>query len=201
MAVSRKYLGIALVCVVAAPYLVSGASNALRGPMYRHSSGLAPLATTTAEPVLQFYRASVYGWRGLLADHTWISAKPAGASEYTVYQVIGWRRNRGLPVVSIERGIPDRYWWGSEPQIISDFRGEGVDALIDEVDRAARSYPYADEYVMWPGPNSNSFTAWVALEVSDLELELPWRAIGKNWMVDNYSAAKAVASTGRLGQN
>lgn len=186
-----RYLGIGLLCVVAAPYLVSGAAKAMRGPMHRDSSGLAPAAAATTEPVLQFYRASVYGWRGLVADHTWISAKPKDAREYTVYQVIGWRHRRGLPVVSIERGIPDRYWWGSEPLIVADYRGAGVDELIVEVDRAARSYPHADEYVMWPGPNSNSFTAWVALEVADLELELPWRAIGKNWMVDNYSTSKS----------
>jgi hypothetical protein len=154
--------------------------------MLRDSAGLAPAAASTAEPVLQFYRAAVYGWRGLVADHTWISAKASGASGYTVYQVIGWRRNRGLPVVTIERGIPDRYWWGAEPEVIAEYRGEGVDELIAGVDRAARSYPHAEEYVMWPGPNSNSFTAWVALEVPDLALELPWRALGKNWMYDNY---------------
>jgi hypothetical protein len=189
-----KYLGIALVGVIVAPYLVSGAGNVLRDPTQRGSAGLAPDPATTAEPVLQVYRASVYGWRGLVADHTWISAKTSGASGYTVYQVIGWRRNRGLPVVSIEQGVPDRYWWGSEPQVIADHRGAGVDELIARVDRAARSYPHADEYVMWPGPNSNSFTAWVALEVAELQLELPWRAIGKNWMVDNYSISKSASA-------
>jgi hypothetical protein len=39
---------------------------------------------------------------------------------------------------------------------------------------------------MWPGPNSNSFTAWVGLEVPELELNLPFSAIGKDWMRKNY---------------
>jgi hypothetical protein len=39
---------------------------------------------------------------------------------------------------------------------------------------------------MWPGPNSNSFTAWIALEVPQLGLQLPTKAIGKQWMQDEY---------------
>jgi hypothetical protein len=39
---------------------------------------------------------------------------------------------------------------------------------------------------MWPGPNSNSFTAWIGLEVPGLDLDLPAKAIGKSWMADAY---------------
>jgi hypothetical protein len=38
---------------------------------------------------------------------------------------------------------------------------------------------------MWPGPNSNSFTQWVASRLPELGLELPAKAIGKNWMLDH----------------
>jgi hypothetical protein len=40
---------------------------------------------------------------------------------------------------------------------------------------------------MWPGPNSNSFVAWIALEVPDLGLDLPAKAIGQGWMQDQYT--------------
>ena len=90
-------------------------------------------------------------------------------------------------MVSIKADIPDRHWWGSKPKLLLDLQGPGVSELIERVDAAARSYPYANEYVMWPGPNSNSFIAWIALEVPELDLELSWRAIGKGWMEDNYS--------------
>ncbi|NDA85703.1 MAG: DUF3750 domain-containing protein, partial [Burkholderiaceae bacterium] len=33
---------------------------------------------------------------------------------------------------------------------------------------AVQSYPYADSYTMWPGPNSNTFTAHVGREVPEL---------------------------------
>ena len=43
---------------------------------------------------------------------------------------------------------------------------------------------------MWPGPNSNSFTAWIALEVPELGLRLPAKAIGQSWMQQNYQAIR-----------
>jgi hypothetical protein len=93
-------------------------------------------------------------------------------------------------VLSIGAGQPARPWFGSEPILLLDRRGEEAFALIARVDAAARRYPYADEYTMWPGPNSNSFTAWVALEVPELGLELPFKAIGKGWMESRHRAGR-----------
>jgi hypothetical protein len=39
---------------------------------------------------------------------------------------------------------------------------------------------------MWPGPNSNSFTAWIGLEVPGLNLDLPVKAIGQSWMQSEH---------------
>ncbi|MCZ6641485.1 MAG: DUF3750 domain-containing protein, partial [Gammaproteobacteria bacterium] len=64
--------------------------------------------------------------------------------------------------------------------------GQSAEALVERIHAAALSYPYADEYSMWPGPNSNSFTAWIGLEVPELGLSLPAKAIGKSWMTDEY---------------
>ena len=177
-------LGLAALLVL--PLLYLGNSMGRSYPR-NGSAGIAPQPLDTDEAVLQVYGAGAYGWRGLIADHTWIAAKKAGAESYTIYQVIGWRLRRGRSVVSISEGVPDRYWWGSIPKLYLDRRGGGVDELIDRVHRAALDYPYGNEYTVWPGPNSNSFTAWIALEVPELALDLPWRAIGKGWMKANYA--------------
>jgi hypothetical protein len=153
----------------------------------REPAGIAPDPSIKREAVLQVYGASAWGWRGWFAIHTWIAAKPTGEPTYTVYEVIGWRQRRGLPVVRIEQDLPDRYWFGERPRLLKEFRGEGVDRLITAVDRAARSYPWADTYTAFPGPNSNTFTAWIAKQVPELGLELPFSAIGSGY-VD--SAAK-----------
>lgn len=114
--------------------------------------------------------------------HTWIAAKKSGVDAYTVYEVIGWRERHGLPVLRIEQDQPDRYWFGEKPELIAGFTGEGVDQLIDKVELAARDYPWPDSYTVFPGPNSNTFTAWVAKQVPELQLELPFRAIGSGYM-------------------
>jgi uncharacterized protein YceK len=143
----------------------------------RESAGVAPSPSTSREAVLQIYGAPTWGWRGWFAIHTWIAAKPANAESYTVYEVIGWRQRRGLPVVRIEKDLPDRYWYGERPRLLKDFRGESAGKLIEAVDLAAKTYPWPDTYKAFPGPNSNTFIAWIAKQVPELGLDLPFSAI------------------------
>ncbi len=147
----------------------------------RQPAGIAPDPSLTSEAVVQAYAAQAWGWRGWFAVHTWIAVKRQGAPVYTVYEVVGWRENRGLPVVRIEQDAPDRYWFGEEPQLLVEHRGEGVEALIDEIEAAAQSYPWPRMYRAFPGPNSNTFIAWIANEVPKLKLDLPLSAIGRGY--------------------
>jgi hypothetical protein len=147
----------------------------------RESAGIAPNPLTTHEAVLDVYCAPTWGWRGWFAVHTWIAAKHTGEQSYTVYEVIGWRQNRGLSALRIDRDLPDRYWFGERPRLLKEHRGEGVDGLISAVDSAARSYPWPDTYKAFPGPNSNTFIAWVAKRVPALDLKLPFSAIGSGY--------------------
>jgi len=147
----------------------------------RESAGIAPVPSVTNEAVLQVYGAKAWGWRGWFAIHTWIAAKQTGETSYRVYDVVGWRGRRGQPVLRIARDIPDRYWYGERPCILKEFRGEGVDELIDAVDKAAHVYPWKTTYKAFPGPNSNTFTAWIARQVPELELDLPFSAIGSGY--------------------
>ena len=147
----------------------------------RESAGIAPDPAKTPEAVLLVYGADAWGWRGWFAIHTWVAAKRSGDTAYTVYEVIGWRQSRGLPVVRIERDLPDRYWFGERPRLLKEHRGTEVDRLIARVDAAARSYPWPTTYTAFPGPNSNTFTAWIARQVPELGLELPFSAIGSGY--------------------
>lgn len=147
----------------------------------RESAGIAPDPLVLKEAVLQVYAAPAWGWRGWFAIHTWIAAKRTGEKAYTVYEVIGWRQRKGLPVVRIEKDLPDRFWFGEKPRLLKERRGAGVDALIAAVDVAARTYPWPDTYSAFPWPNSNTFTAWVARQVPALDLHLPFSAIGSGY--------------------
>jgi hypothetical protein len=147
----------------------------------RQPAGIAPDPAVTRDAVLEVYGARAWGWRGWFAIHTWIATKPAGAPSYTVYDVVGWRLHRGSSVLAIREDVRDRYWYGERPRLLKELRGAGVDELIAAVDKAARSYPWPETYRAFPGPNSNTFTAWVAREVPDLGLKLPFSAIGSGY--------------------
>ncbi len=146
------------------------------------AAAMAPDPLRHRDAIIQVYGADVWGFRGNFAIHTWIATKARGAADYQIYQVIGWRLRRGRSVVSISAGNPARPWYGSPAILLHDIRGAEAQALIDQVHDAALSYPFAREYKMWPGPNSNSFTAWIGLEVPQLMLDLPAKAIGQSWM-------------------
>lgn len=150
----------------------------------REPAGIAPDATSTQEAVVQFYAAPAWGWRGWFAVHTWIAAKKTGEDSYTVYEVIGWRQRRGLPVVRIEQDAPDRYWFGERPEVLADFRGAGIDSIIQKIETAAQSYPWSNTYKAFPGPNSNTFTAWVIGQIPELDVPLPFSAIGSGYADD-----------------
>ena len=136
--------------------------------------------------VVQVYGADVWGIRGHFAIHTWVATKAENEAEYTIHQVIGWRARRGRPVLAESRGNPARPWFGSPAVLLHDERGPEAQGLVEQVRAAVQAYPFANEYKMWPGPNSNSFVAWIGLHVPSLDLELPVKAIGQAWMENAY---------------
>jgi len=148
----------------------------------REPVGLAPDPAAVKEAVVQVYGARTVGAKGLFGVHTWVAVKPADAAAWTVYEVVGWRLRWSESAIVVHNRAPDARWFGSEPELYADRRGAGVDELIKRIDTAARAYPYGTEYRAWPGPNSNTFTAWIARAVPELEVDLPATAIGKDYL-------------------
>jgi hypothetical protein len=161
----------------------------------REPVGLAPDPAATPEAVVQVYAARTVGVRGLFGVHSWIAVKPPKAKAYTVYEVIGWQLRWDDTAVSVRSRAPDARWFGNEPELLADVRGAAAEPLIPRIERAVRSYPYGDEYRAWPGPNSNTFTAWVTRAVPELEVDLPSTAIGKDYLRGGVFA-RAPSGTG-----
>ena len=161
-----------------------------RGP-----SGQAPDPEVARDAVIQVYAARTVGWRGLFAVHTWISVKPRDAESYTRYEVIGWGVGDGAPAIRINRSGADNYWFGDRPELLVDVRGEAAELLIPRVEAAVASYPYPTSYRTWPGPNSNTFIAWIGRAVPELRLKLPPTAIGKDFLPGSL-ADKTPSGTG-----
>ncbi|GAB4214847.1 MAG: DUF3750 domain-containing protein [Rhodoferax sp.] len=128
--------------------------------------------------IVQVYTAPTYGWRGFVAVHPWIIYKRQGEQAYTRYDVVGWRAPQ---VVQRNYAVPDGLWYGATPKLLVDHRGERVEAMIDAIEAAIASYPFADRYLSYPGPNSNTFLAHIGRQVPALQLDLPANAIGKDY--------------------
>jgi hypothetical protein len=158
----------------------------------RVSSGQAPEPEMEPAAIVQVYGARAYTWRGAFAIHSWIATKRRDATQYKVYQVVGW----GRPVVDVQYGLPDLLWYGAQPELLLERRGPGIDTLIDRIEEAVADYPYTNEYRLWPGPNSNTFTAFVARQVPELGLDLPPNAIGKDYLPEGQMFDRMPSGTG-----
>jgi hypothetical protein len=187
--------------LVVAPLLWSASS--VMGQQARHwsetrwdSAGLAPDPMRHPEAVVQIYAARTWGWKGVFAVHSWIVVKPAGAAAYDRYEVVAWGVGRGAPAVRRNMRPPDGRWAGNEPTIVGDWRGDTAAALIPAIQKAIQDYPYRQEYVTWPGPNSNSFVAYLIRDVPGLAVELPPTAIGKDFLPNGQLLAVTPSGTG-----
>jgi hypothetical protein len=160
------------------------------------SAGLAPDPARTPEAVVQVYAARAWGWKGVFAVHSWIVLKRAGAGAFDRYEVVGWGVRRGALAVRHNLRVVDGYWAGNPPTLLLDRRGAAASALIDELEAAIARYPYSEAYRTWPGPNSNSFIAWLGRQVPALGLALPPTAVGKDFLVDGGVFGPTPSGTG-----
>jgi hypothetical protein len=162
----------------------------------RESAKIAPDPQKHPNAVIQIYAARAFSWRGYFAVHTWIAVKANNAAQFTTYEVMGWHVRRGGSALQVRGGIPDRYWFGARPELLVDLRGDKAARLIGDVQKAVASYPHAGSYTVWPGPNSNTFTAHVARQVPDLALDLPPTAIGKDYIPGGAFIGTAPSGSG-----
>jgi hypothetical protein len=159
------------------------------------ATGLAPPPAEHPEAVVQVYAARAWGWKGAFAVHSWLVYKPKDAAAYDRWEVVGWGVRQGVPSVRRNLRPPDGRWAGNDPALLVDLRGAAAAAAIPRLADAIARYPYADAYVTWPGPNSNTFVAWVGREVPELGLTLPPTAIGKDFL-GGQIAAQTPSGTG-----
>lgn len=60
--------------------------------------------------------------------------------------------------------------------------GSAVEKLYRDIHESLYTYPYLRQYVMWPGPNSNTYVQWVLDRHPEVVIALPRRAFGRNYL-------------------
>jgi Protein of unknown function (DUF3750) len=148
------------------------------------SIGTLPSAKDYPDARVMILSGRTGGWKGVVAVHSWIVVKPAHATAWQRYDVVGW----GTPV-HVNGWDPDGRWFGNRPVVIADIKGEAAEKLIPKIEAAIRNYRYnhAGDYRLWPGPNSNSFVASVLRAVPEIGVALPPNAIGRDFRPRPYA--------------
>jgi hypothetical protein len=156
------------------------------------STGLLPPAASYQLARVIVFTGKAGAWKGIFAVHSWVVFKPAGAQQWTRYDVVGW----GNPVRT-NNWPPDGFWYGNMPVPIADVSGADAEKLIPRIEAAVRDYSFshAGDYRIWPGPNSNSFTAAILRAVPELGVELPPNALGRDYR-DGLYAGRTDSGTG-----
>ncbi|MGY0627111.1 MAG: DUF3750 domain-containing protein, partial [Paraglaciecola chathamensis] len=86
-----------VLAIIALVILLGACSNKDWRTASRESAGLALNPVTDTQASIEVYAADAFSWRGWFAVHTWLAVKQENDPEYTVYEVVGWRVNSGLP--------------------------------------------------------------------------------------------------------
>ena len=156
----------------------------------RSATGLLPAARLHPEAAVRVFAARTVSWRGIVAVHSWIVLKEAGAPRYDRYDLTAW----GDPI-RLNGFDPDGRWFGQAPDTVFAADGAGAEALIPRMRDAIRDYRWRNlgDYRAWPGPNSNTFVQTVLAAVPESGAVLPPTAIGKDYPVDGALQGPAPA--------
>ena len=182
--IGRRNLMLIIFALFLAPLIARAALYAIgNGPRsWRDadwsSTRLLPPANEDKPARVIVFTGLTAAWKGIFAVHSWIVLKPANADEWTRYDVVGW----GSPV-RVNGWPPDGLWYGNPPVAIADVSGADAEKLIPKIEAAVEAYRFAQagDYRLWPGPNSNSFTAAILRAVPELGVSLPPNAIGRDY--------------------
>jgi hypothetical protein len=132
-------------------------------------------------PLVELWSAPLPGRIGLVAVHCWFVARPLH-DEPERWEV--WQRPRAGPRawghLHLNLKSPQSGVGGAAPRREGAWSGEAAARILETL-RRPELYPHRERYIYWPGPNSNTYVAWV-LETAGVEADLDPRAVGKDFL-------------------
>ena len=119
-------------------------------------------------------------WIGAIAWHYWfVVCDDTGRHRWEVWQT---KNAGGWCIGHVHRDLkdPDDGVGGGPSKVVADWDGDNA-AKIVRVLESIKSYPYCQRYRYWPGPNSNTFVAWVLREAG-IAYKLSRKGLGQNYL-------------------
>ncbi len=138
-----------------------------------------PLDTvlSNSQALVRLYSAPIPELEGI-ATHPWFIVKRKNANTYSRWEV--WQDAGGLyghvrqNFLTAESGVG-----AGGTYVIAELQGPVAESVVEFIYTESPTYPCKDNYVLFPGPNSNSYAQWVLTETG-WNVTLPDSAIGKD---------------------
>ncbi len=149
------------------------------------------VATTPPEfPAVELWYAPLPRPLSRFAWHHWFVVRDAVSADVAVstdrWEVWQSREAGGESTGHLHRNLmrPESGVGGGPSVCLFAWRGAEAENIVRVLERAWTHYPHRSRYLAFPGPNSNTFVAWVLKRAGlsgDAALLLRWQAVGKIW--------------------
>ena len=119
---------------------------------------------------------------GAFAVHYWFTVLDPASGRCDRWEVWQSRDAGGESVGHLHCNLktPDDGVGGGPAQVDSEWQGEEAARIHSVLKDVRKTYPFRDRYLPWPGPNSNTFVAWV-LRQAGIHFDLHWKALGQDY--------------------
>jgi hypothetical protein len=117
---------------------------------------------------------------GMVAVHYWfVTVDDAGhCHRWEVWQTAN-AGGKAVGHVHCDLKPPEENVGGGPTRLATEWNGADAAAILAVLGRSS-GYPHRHRYRYWPGPNSNTFVAWVLREAG-VRHALIWKAFGKRF--------------------
>jgi len=138
-------------------------------------------AASPDDAVVELRWATLPSVLALLAVHHWFAVFDPEARVWERWEVWQSQNAGGTSWGHVHKDLMrmDRGVGGGRAVVQATWRDEDARRIRDVLGEPSR-YPNRDRYRAWPGPNSNTYVAWVLAEAG-VACDLGRRAIGKDF--------------------
>ncbi len=118
-----------------------------------------------------------------VARHPWVALRDGGQTSWERWEVMCCP-SESRPLGTVRRQpmspLSDYGGGGGDVRFHGVITGQDADRIIECVRDQGPHYPFRDSYLVFPGPNSNTFVDWL-LRICDIPVELPAPCVGKDY--------------------
>jgi hypothetical protein len=136
----------------------------------------------TDNPRVQLWSATLPSALRVIAVHTWFNAYEPAEGRWRRWEVWQNRDAGGESWAHVHRDLMhyDRSVGGGPAACEVEWTGNEAERLLAVLARSPE-YPERHRYRYWPGPNSNTFAAWI-LAQAGISHSMDPRAVGKDFI-------------------